>query len=113
MTKNERSNLAENMSAQAQKVQQIIADAEKMDHIAKTIQKASVSIESHDKTLENIMLSHNPKITSGPLNIEKTDKTIIATFADMKYDITEFSKPQNEVAKIAELPLNIRQAKEH
>lgn len=84
-------------------------DAEKMDHIAKTVKQASNSLTSYDKTLENIMLKHNPEITSGPLNIERTENQIIASIFDKKYDITEFGKPQNEGTKMAEPQFNMGQ----
>lgn len=74
-------------------------DAEKMEHIAKTVQTASTSTKSYDKSLEDIMLKHNPQITSGFLDIERTDKTVVATFGGKKYDITEYAKPKKELAQ--------------
>ncbi len=71
-------------------------EAEKMAHIAQTVQTASSSIESYDKKLEEIMLKHNPQITSGALNIERTDDKIVATIFDNKYDLTEYAAPKSE-----------------
>ena len=82
-------------------------DAEKMDHIAKTIQQSSHSLEPYDKNLENIILKHNPKITADALNIEKTEDKIIAKFLNEKYDITEYdAKKQQTTEKISKMPIS-------
>ena len=90
-------------------------DAEKMAHIAKTVQTASFSVTYYDKKLENIMLSHNPKITSEALTIERTEDKVVASIYDNKYDITEFatpqkSKPQKQMPQmqINNMPVNDR-----
>lgn len=64
-------------------------DAEKMAHIAQTVQAAS-SITSYDKTLENIIISHNSQIIVDEIKYEKVDNSIIADFHNQKYDITEY-----------------------
>lgn len=82
-------------------------EAEKMAHIAQTVQTASFSLESYDKKLEDIMLSHNPRITSDELTIKRTDDKIIATISRNKYDITDYAAPKTETkAKTQQMPTN-------
>ena len=68
-------------------------DAEKMEHLSKTIQAAGTSAVPYDKNLETIMMRYNDKITSESLNIERKENTVVASFADKKYDITEYATP--------------------
>ena len=84
-----------------------MTDAEKMAHIKQTVQTASSSIESYDKKLEEIILKHNPKITSGALDIERTDDKVVASFLKNKYDITDYAAPKTETkAKTQQMPTN-------
>lgn len=71
-------------------------DAEKMQHIVQTLETASPFLDSYDKKLEDIMLSHNPTIYSGFTRIEKKENAILAiedegSKRETKYDLTEYT----------------------
>ena len=76
-------------------------DAEKMDHIAKTVQQGVFSFNSHDKALEDIMKSHNKQIIFSATEIEKDNDCVIAIFGyeKNKFDITEYVTKSQENTK--------------
>ena len=78
-------------------------DEEKMEHIAKTVRTASFCLDSYDKQLESIIMSHNPQITSDAMGIERTNDAIIAVYSGRKFDITEYAGRSSSDTKKSEM----------